>query len=288
MIQFYSPLRYPGGKTCNYNFIISLFDENNIKDISYVEPYAGGAGLALKLLCTNKVNKIYLNDYDKALYCFWKVILNQTDEFCDWIRKVNIDIETWKEYKKVQADKETASDIMIAKSTFFLNRCNISGVLKGGVIGGQQQSGKYKMDARFNKNDLIDKIIKISKYKEKIILSNDDGINFLYKINKINENIFIYLDPPYYKKGSELYLNFYKKDDHNSLASAISKIKKNWIMSYDNEEFIKKLYINNRMVVYNLKQSTSNKIGDEILIFDGTLSFNNSITKLVNANIVEH
>ena len=286
MKSFYSPLRYPGGKTCNFNFVSHLLIENNLVGIDYIEPYAGGAGLALKLLIEEYVGNIYINDYDKSIYCFWNSIINYTDDFCKWILDVDINIENWKKYKKIQENKDNENCFELAKSTFFLNRCNISGVLKGGVIGGVNQSGKYKINARFNKKYLIEKIIRISRFRNRIFLYNEDGIKFVNKLNKEKSNFFIYLDPPYYQKGANLYLNFYQEEDHFELSKLIPQIRKYWIMSYDNCNFINNLYRNNIRIRYNLKQSTSNRIGDEILIISNNLNFDSSKKFLANNKIL--
>ncbi|UAX41399.1 DNA adenine methylase [Pasteurella canis] len=276
MSKFLSPLRYPGGKTAIYPFISKLLDENNLLGGAYAEPYAGGAGLALKLLKNNLVKEIYLNDFDKAIYALWYSILHYPDNLIEWISNVNISVEIWEQYKDIY--KNEKDDLFkLGKATLFLNRTNISGVIKGGVIGGKNQQGKYKIDARFNKNDLIKKIEGISSLKDKIHLFNMDGIDFVKKLNK---DIFIYFDPPYYKKGSELYLNFFRDEDHKALSYFIKTLGNKWMVSYDNEDFIKNLYMDYDQIIYGLYQSTSNKKGKEIIIFSKELSFIDSISFL--------
>ena len=266
--SFASPLRYPGGKTSIFSFMSSLFYENSLIGYSYAEPYAGGCGLALQLLFNEFVDKVYLND------------------LCDWIEDVSVNLENWYECRTIY--QNTSSDLIsLAKATFFLNRTNVSGVLKGGVIGGQKQQGKYKIDARFNKQDLINRIQKIALFKERIHLFNLDGVDFVKKINRKKDDIFIYFDPPYYQKGSDLYMNYFKDKDHLRLKIIIEKLKKKWIVSYDNHEFIKNIYSNNYQVVYQLAQSTSNRVGDEVIIFSGQLRFQKAIQQLKNYKIIE-
>jgi len=274
--NFYSPLRYPGGKNCIFKFVSQFFYENQLLGCSYAEPYAGGSGLALRLLFEGYVDSIYINDLDKFIFSFWKAVLNDTEELCEWISNVEIDINTWKEFKNIQINPEDRNYFELAKATFFLNRTNVSGVIKGGVIGGQRQNGKYKIDARFNKSELIKKIKKISSLKKRIHLSNLDGLEFLKKINKKETDIFVYLDPPYYQKGSDLYMNYYKDKDHKKLSSAIKKIKQKWMVSYDNHDFIISLYSQYNKLSYKLSQSASNRIGDEILVFADELAYNES------------
>lgn len=288
MSPFYSPLRYPGGKNCIFSFVSNLFKENDIMGVSYAEPYAGGSGLALRLLFEGYVKHIYINDLDKSIYSFWITILNRTDEFCDWIETVDVSITNWNKYKEIQKNlyKEVHKEFNeedyfeLAKSTFFLNRTNISGVIKGGVIGGQSQQGKYKIDVRFNKQDLIKRIRKIASVKNHISVSNLDGLNFIDKLNKKRKDIFIYLDPPYYKKGAELYMNFYSEEDHKKLSEYVHRMRQKWIVSYDNHDFILNLYKKQNKVTYKLSQSASNRIGDEILIFSKKIDFENSIKSL--------
>ena len=277
---YYSPLRYPGGKNCVFPFISKLFYENQLIGARYAEPYAGGAGLALRLLFEGYVDLVYINDFDKSIYAFWKTIIEQPDEFCRWIEDVEVSVSSWKRYKTIQEEKKHTNIFNLAKSTFFLNRTNISGIIKGGVIGGLQQTGKYKIDARFNKQNLIDRIQKIGNVKNRIYVSNLDGIKFINKLDRKKEEIFIYLDPPYYQKGANLYMNFYSKEDHKKLSLNVQKLQKKWIVSYDNHEFILNLYSEKRKLVHKLSQSASNRIGDEIFIFSKRINFNHSMNHL--------
>ncbi|WP_420640682.1 DNA adenine methylase [Candidatus Leptofilum sp.] len=280
MSIYYSPLRYPGGKNCIFPFVSRLFYENELIGTRYAEPYAGGSGLALRLLFEGYVDHIYINDLDKSIYSFWKAVINRPDEFCQWIEDVDVSIPNWKEYRKIQKRSENENNFELAKATFFLNRTNVSGVIKGGVIGGINQKGKYKIDARFNKLDLINRIQKIKNVKNRISVSNLDGIKFIKKLDSKKEEIFIYLDPPYYQKGAELYMNFYSKKDHEKLSKKVKELKKKWIVSYDNHDFILNLYGENRKLVYKLSQSASNRVGNELFVFSEEVDFSNSMTSL--------
>jgi DNA adenine methylase len=286
MMKFYSPLRYPGGKSCIFPFISRIFYENNLIGMNYAEPYAGGAGLALKLLFEEYVNKIYINDLDYSIYSFWKTILERNEEFCEWVENVRVSVKNWQHYKDIQTNIASVSQFELAKSTFFLNRTNISGVIKGGIIGGLKQTGNYKIDARFNKADLVNRIKRIAEFRERIVLSNDDGIAFLKKLERRKDDIFVYVDPPYYQKGADLYMNFYSKKDHRRLSQHISKLKSKWLVSYDNHEFITSLYTDQRKVVYQLSQCASNRVGDEILIFSDDMCFSDSIIKLKSPALI--
>lgn len=277
---YHSPLRYPGGKNCIFPFVSNIFYENNLLGVNYAEPYAGGAGLALRLLFEGYVDKIYINDLDSSIYAFWISILTRPTEFCDWLENVEVSINNWQKYKKIQSEAPRANVFELAKATFFLNRTNISGVIKGGVIGGMEQNGKYKMNVRFNKRDLIERILRISKMRDRIFISNLDGLSFINRLNKKKEQIFIYLDPPYYQKGADLYMNFYSKADHRKLSKFVHDMQQTWMVSYDKHEFILNLYAREQKISYKLSQSASNRVGDEILIFSEHLHFADSMKKL--------
>lgn len=280
MSHYCSPLRYPGGKNCIFPFVSQLFYENSLLGAAYAEPYAGGAGLALRLLFEEYVDRIYINDLDRSIYAFWASVLAHSDAFCSWIEDVDVSIESWNEYKEIQKHAQSANLFELAKSTFFLNRTNVSGVIKGGVIGGYEQKGNYKIDVRFNKEDLIERIQKIAQFKSRISVSNLDGLAFVKKMDSKPEKVFIYLDPPYYQKGADLYMNFYSKADHEKLSEHVHKMKKRWMVSYDNHDFILNLYAAKKKILYKLSQSASNRVGDEVLIFSEGLSFNQSIKSL--------
>ncbi|WP_295727791.1 DNA adenine methylase [uncultured Muribaculum sp.] len=281
MAQYYSPLRYPGGKNCIFPFMVRFLEMNHMVGCSYAEPFAGGAGLALHLLLEGFVDKIYINDYDRAIYAFWHAVINETDRLCQWIRDVEVSMRTWEWAKQVYTQRR--EDIFeLAKATFFLNRTNVSGIITGGPIGGNEQLGKYKIDARFKKVDLIDRIEKIAQYKKRIEISNLEGMDFLRKINRKHNDVFVYLDPPYVKKGAELYMNYFIREDHIALRNAVAKLRKKWLISYDNQDIIKELYSIYESVLYRLSQCASNRTDTEILICSHLLRFEDSINYLKN------
>jgi DNA adenine methylase len=272
--MFYSPLRYPGGKNKLSAFIARVCIDNCI-DSHYIEPYAGGASVALFLLFEGFVNQITINDKDRSIYAFWHSVLNQADELCYKIEKTDISIDTWYVQKKMQQNKETVNLLDLGFSTLFLNRTNHSGIITGGPIGGIEQKGKYKINCRFNKEEIVNRIKRIARNKDRINLYQEDAINLIYLIeNKIeDDNIIIYFDPPYYLKADSLYMNFYKKNNHFEVSERIKQIKNiKWIVSYDNLEEIKKLYIHYPYKEYSFKHTAYKaRIGNEILFFSKNL-----------------
>jgi DNA adenine methylase len=269
MARFKSPLRYPGGKSLLASAISAIIADNGYSDACYAEPFAGGAGAALDLLFSERVWKIFLNDADYHIYAFWQSILNKTEQFCKKIKVVPLTIAQWKKQKKVFDDPHCYSLFDVGFASFYLNRTNRSGILDGGPIGGFEQNGKWKIDARFNRMGLIDRIMKIACYKERISISNLEARLFLTRLNNSTEDIFIYLDPPYYKPGPELYLNYYTPDDHKLLAKYIQgDLRHPWIITYDNTKEIVELYKTQKSLAFELAYSAnSHKKGRELLFF---------------------
>lgn len=256
----YSPLRYPGGKTKIAPLVNAIMEKAEIKNGIYIEPFAGGGGVALALLLSNKVKHIVINDMDITIYAFWHSILNHTDEFIELIKKTQITIEEWHKQKDIFLNKDSSNLLELGFATFFLNRTNRSGILKAGPIGGYNQTGNYLIDARFNKQNLIKRIERIGQYKDKISLFNLEIKDFMKTVlPKYKRNAFVYFDPPYFKKGHELYINFFKPKDHQALAKLIKKIKIDWMVTYDNVEEVKSIYKDREQKVYDLNYSLANK-----------------------------
>ncbi len=276
--MIYSPLRYPGGKNKVSKFIQDeVFNVNDLKGGVYVEPYAGGASVALNLLIEKKVSKIIINDYDRSVYAFWYSVLNDTDAFCEKIKKAPITIKNWKKQKEVQKHKKQASLFDLGFSTFFLNRTNRSGVISAGPIGGLNQKDKWKINARFNKKNLIERIRLIAQHKNNIKIYQLDAVKLIEKISKkLPDKTLIYFDPPYYVKGQKLYVNFYTHEDHILVANAVKDINgPKWIVSYDNVKPIANLYTKYRKRVYDLPYSVINgTTGKEVMFFSKNLKIN--------------
>ena len=268
----YSPLRYPGGKTFLFPFFDSVIKENGLQNITYIEPFAGGAGAALALLFLEKVERIVINDLDKAIYSFWKSAIFDSERFIEKIYSTPVTIREWKAQKLIYIDSR-ANYFDRGFATFFLNRTNVSGILDGGPIGGVEQKGKWKIDARYNKEGLAERIRQLSLYKNRISVLNKDGVELINDyLNK--KNTFIYLDPPYYEKGATLYLNHYKKDDHEMLANRLNqKPEAFWLLTYDNKKEIKSLYPDRKIVNFSLNYNAyESRKGKEVMILSDALT----------------
>ena len=243
----FSPLRYPGGKAVLAPVLAAILEENGLADCVYAEPYAGGAGAALALLYSEYVSQLLLNDKDRSVYALWKSILSNTDGLCSLIEQAPLTIDEWNRQKNAYTKKAKRGRLLdVGFSAFYLNRCNRSGIIaSAGPIGGKDQTGKWKIDARFNRNDLIARVKNVAAYADRIKVSNRDALDFLEVIRKNYDpkETFIYLDPPYYVKGSKLYLNSYMHDDHVALAQKLKTMQKfKWVLTYDDAPEIKEIY----------------------------------------------
>jgi len=274
MKKYVSPLRYPGGKLKVVNYIKRLFEVNDLVGGTYIEPYAGGASVALSLLFDKYAGKIKINDKDRSIYAFWYSVLNNADELCRLISDTPVTMDVWQAQHELQKRKENADLLELGFSTFFLNRTNRSGILNGGVIGGKEQTGNYKIDARYNKNELIERIERIAGYSDLIDLTSMDAVTLLKRYKRTPAaKTFCYLDPPYHVKGRDLYLNYYNDDDHRAIAETIKKYKGKWIISYDAVDFIKDLYGDYRQKEYYLSYSAGNRSkGKEIMVYSEGLT----------------
>ncbi len=275
-MTYYSPLRYPGGKNKLTNYIKVLMKENSLLDGTYVEPFAGGAGVALSLLMNEYVSDIVINDLNNSVYAFWHSVLHFPDTICSMIEQSPITMDEWIKQKQIQKNEES-SLIELGFSTFFLNRTNRSGIINGGVIGGNDQSGNWKLDARFNKVDLIRRIQSIARYKDRIKLYNLDLIRDV--LPQLSKKTLIYFDPPYYVKGQKLYQNHFIHDDHSDLATIVKdSVEQYWLITYDNTPIIQGLYSEYRQQTYTLNYSAATSYkGSEIMVFCDKLIIPNII-----------
>ena len=231
-MPFYSPLRYPGGKRRLSKLVMRLLDSNKLSDIQYVEPFAGGASLALALLFEDHASVIHINDLSRPVYAFWSSVLENTEELCEKIDDVEVNMAEWHKQRAIYDSRDEASLEELGFATFFLNRTNRSGIIGGGVIGGKGQAGKWSLDERFTKKELIRRIRRIGEYRDRIQLYNQDGIRFTGNVvTGLGDNTFVFFDPPYIDKGQDLYLNNYDIADHRRLEEQVTQLKQSWVVT---------------------------------------------------------
>ncbi|WFN87050.1 DNA adenine methylase [Agrobacterium pusense] len=266
----YSPLRYPGGKGKLAGYVASVLSLNDLEGGHYAEPFAGGAAVALELLMTERVKHIHINDIDWCVYSFWKSAVHHTDDLIALIESTPVTMESWMMAREVKRRGATDNIVASGFSTFFLNRTNRSGILNGGVIGGLEQAGEWKIGCRYNKDDLINKIRRIGMYRSRISVTQLDASHFLGKhMEDVDAKCLIYIDPPYYVKGASLYQNHFVHKDHVALAEIVGRIKKHsWFVSYDNVAQIRLIYSAFDQEQFSIGYSARNHgHGSEVMIF---------------------
>lgn len=275
-LYHYTPLRYPGGKGKLAAYIKALINTNKLFDSEYVEPYCGGAAIGLELLFHEYVSRIHINDLSKHIHAFWYAVLNHTDELCKLIRDTPLTVGSWDKQKLIFSRQANGDVAKLGFATFFLNRTNRSGILNGGIIGGREQTGPWKIDARFNKEELIFRIQSIAKLRNRIELTCMDALEFLKSGERLwPSKALIYLDPPYYKKGRELYYDYYQREDHEKIYQFLTSVIPNrrWVVSYDNIEPVRELYRSRQRLVYRVGYSArvAGQKGLEVMFFSDEL-----------------
>lgn len=268
-----SPLRYPGGKGLLYSRLRTIIRENNLTSSVYVEPYAGGAGAALALLVSGQVERIAINDLDPAVFAFWNAVVTQPDEFTALVNSVELSVEEWERQREVYLTSARDNHLPLGFATFYLNRTNRSGVLNGGPIGGKDQTGNYKIDARFNREGLAERIRLIALHADRIAVTNEDGLRVIERYSD-RDDAFIYADPPYFEKAGSLYLNAFQDSDHHALADCLKGVQRaKWILTYDNVPQVAELYADLRRRLFALNYSAHRVMkASEIMVFSTELS----------------
>jgi len=271
MLRYVSPLRYPGGKAALAGFLTDAIDLNDLRGCPYYEPYAGGAGAALELLKQDVVSELYLNDADQRVHAFWHSALNVSGRFVDHISSVPLTIAEWHRQHDICAHPRGFSRFDVGFAAFFMNRCNRSGVLTGaGPIGGYAQAGAWRMDVRFNRTALAERILHLGRLKDRIHLSCEDAIVFLKRSlprGQARSRLFVYLDPPYVIKGQRLYLNAYGPRDHAALARFLHAQKSlPWLVSYDDNPLVRKLYASQKLALMPIMYTLQEKRAAQELI----------------------
>ncbi|MDQ3821849.1 MAG: DNA adenine methylase [Actinomycetota bacterium] len=271
--RYPSPLRYPGGKARLANFVKLLMLRNRLIGTEYVEPYAGGASIALSLLFEEYASHIHINDLNRSVYVFWRCVLNDTEALCSRITDARFDVDEWDKQRAVQSEPDP-SELDLAFSTFFLNRTSRSGIIShSGIIGGRRQAGTWKIDARFNRDDLVRRIKRIGRFRSRITVTRLDAKDYLLQsLPAIGDDCFVYLDPPYYVKGSDLYENFYKHEHHAEIAQLVRQLEVPWVVSYDDVPEIRELYSGFRSSRYSLRYTAARRYaGAETMFYQPDL-----------------
>lgn len=266
-----NPLRYPGAKSKLAPYIQKLIENENLKNCTLYEPYAGSAAVSFALLESGIISKSIINELDPLIYCFWVSVMKHTEELIKLILNTDITLENWNTFSQYRDADHIAkrSTLEIGFAGLFLNRTSFSGILKAGPLGGFEQKSQYKIDCRFNKNKVIKNIRELSKFQNKVEIHNMDALVFLKQKTKYKRNnkTFVYIDPPYYEKGPSLYRYYYAKEMHQDLAKFIKTKSYPWLVSYDNSPNIERLYKRSKQQHIYLDYSANTHLQGKELLF---------------------
>lgn len=270
---FLSPLRYPGGKARVAPYLAELISAQLPRPSTYAEPFAGGAGAALRLMVDEVVRKIRINDLSPGIAAFWRCVFYHTDDFARQIDSAQVDIERWYEAREVFLNPADGDDLSLGYATFFLNRCNRSGILTARPIGGLEQTGRWKIDARFNRHDLAERVRRLGSYRRRVEVTQLDGRAFMESIEPAGDSVFAYVDPPYIVQGENLYLDSLTYEDHTALAEYLLNCSTPWMLTYDvSERVTENLYSGLRTARFDIAHTAQRQhVGSELVVFSPTL-----------------
>jgi DNA adenine methylase len=281
-----SPLRYPGGKGGLAPFLGRLLEAQPAKCEVYVEPFAGGAGAALRLLLDEFVDEVVLNDLDAGVAAFWRCVFQQTEDLAGLIEAATITVDEWHKQQEVYESRLTSHDeLTLAFATFFLNRTNRSGILGARPIGGLGQTVDWKIDARFNKPALARRIRTLGNYRNRVTVSEEDGVQFVGRF--LDRRSFVYADPPYLVRGSDLYLDTLTWPDHQRLAALLCGSMARWMVTYDHDPRVHSLYPRHRRVSFSIAHTAATPhVGREMAVFADTVRVDDFLGLGRNATIL--
>lgn len=283
--RYLSPLRYPGGKARVAPYIATLIREQDPRPSVYAEPFAGGAGAALRLLVDESVRSVIINDLSPGIAAFWRSVFYHTDEFARLIEQAVVDLDHWHMARHIFETPTDRNDLELGFATFYLNRCNRSGILTARPIGGLKQDGKWKIDARFNRSALATRVRKLGQYRRRVKVTQYDGREFMKSIEPLGSEAFSYIDPPYIVQGDDLYLDSLSYDDHKRLAEYLRTCDSPWMLTYDvSERVTGDLYTGLRTARFNIAHTAQKQhVGSELVVFSPNLNVG-SIRMLRGAN----
>jgi DNA adenine methylase len=275
---FLSPLRYPGGKARLASFIELVIAAQPRRPKRYVEPFAGGAGIALRLLYDDVVDEVVINDLDAGVAAFWRAVVHHNVDLATRVARCRPSMKQWHQHRQTYVDGH-GDDVELGFATFFLNRTNRSGIVRGRPIGGLEQTGKWGLTARFNAGALAERIRNLAKYGDRITVCEQDGIEVIER-ERGERGSFLYVDPPYIEKARGLYLDTFEWADHQALAQSLRRGGR-WLVTYERDRRVLDLYPDLACASFGIAHTAADPhVGREYAVFSRALTIPSSIAWL--------
>lgn len=267
--HFLSPLRYPGGKGRLGPFVAELIRSQADPPSRYVEPFAGGGGVALRLLVDNVVDTVVLNDLNPGISAFWRTVFTDNDHLASRVEACHPTIDEWHRQMAIYRNPADAvDDLELGFATFFLNRTNRSGILDARPIGGLDQTGKWGITARYHPDRLAARIRRLSEFTDRVVVCEADGIDLAER--HLGDDALVYLDPPYLEKADDLYLDTLSMDDHRRLARLLAA-SESWLLTYDRAGWVLRWY-QGRCAQFGIAHTAAAQhVGREFAVFSDDL-----------------
>lgn len=244
-----SPLRYPGGKRRLAPYVAAALVENDLRPGLFVEPYAGGASVALELLHFDLVDRVVLGDRDRLITAFWQTVVNDVNWLCKQVEQIELDLATWEWMKQAHFRSRRS----LALACLYLNRTSFNGSLhpRAGPIGGKAQAGDYAIGCRFPRERLVKRLRACAEMSDRIeVTPAQDAMQTLRqtreRAHREDSTVFFYLDPPFWAKSELLYRQSFTEPDHERLADALHWVTDPFLLSYDAAPEIAELYRGHR------------------------------------------
>jgi DNA adenine methylase len=254
-----SLLRYPGGKSRGKlkDKIIEHIAEHHSGG-SFGELFFGGGGITLNLIKEKVVDNVIICEKDIALADLWWQIIDDPRDLIRKVERFTPSVRAFKDVKeRVLAEQGNGFDFLV------VNRLSHGGRgVKAGPQGGHNQQGQYKIDCRWKTETLVKTIGLLHRLFGTVDVdwfcgSYDDapwGIDYLY------------MDPPYWSVGDELYQHNFTEDDHLALFDYL-RGRGGWLLSYNNCPEVRELYQGFNMEVTGTVGNGGEKPNSELLIW---------------------
>ncbi|WP_051058751.1 DNA adenine methylase [Paenibacillus shenyangensis] len=239
-----SPFRYPGGKSKIAQHLAAAMRPQQLDTL--VSVYAGGASVELAMLQAGLVKQLIMNDIDFGIFSLFYLIKEHPDDLIQRIRTQLPSHDDFFRYRDLIKTDYAGADLLDAAwAALIVNRLAYSGIYSANPLGGRSGSQK-RLLARYNPDDLCQRILQIHAMSHRMTLSHQNALPFIEE-QAWHPNSTLFLDPPYYEKGSALYRHFYTEQDHRDVSWLLQTFYEQMpgadiVITYDDHPFIRELY----------------------------------------------